>query len=214
MPSPPLQRARPTAGRTSADKRRARDRSLLRDAIVVLIVAAGLAFTWSVREVPNEDHPAAVDLAERLDETFRAVRAGDLDVDDTPAAVAPGVTGARLERVTEGDRWVLTGEAGSDCYVLWWDTDGIRRVRVLSATLPCEPSTTAMSPSPATFDRTGRAVDEDAPTAAWNDVLPDPIRFRFWFIPAMLVGAALGLSALVRMSIALLTGDAPSATRR
>lgn len=214
MPNPPLQRTRRTAGRTSADKLRARNRSLLRDAIVVLAVTVGLAFTWAVREVPNEDHAAAVELTSHLDETFRAVRADDLTVDTTPGELAPGVTGARFERVTEGDRWVLTGEAGSDCYVLWWDTDGVRRVRVLSSALPCEPSTTAMSPSPTTFDRTGRAVDESEPTAAWDDVLPDPIRFRFWFIPAMLVGAALGLSALVRMSIALLTGDAPSATRR
>lgn len=214
MASTRLQRTRPTAGRTRAEQLRARNRSLLRDGIVVLVVAVGLALTWAVREIPNEEHAAAVDLTERLDETFRAVRAGDLAVDTSPTDVAPGVVGARFERVTAGDRWVLTGEVASDCYVLWWDDDGVRRVRVLSSALPCEPSTTAMSPSPNTFDRAGRAVDESAPSAAWDDVLPDPIRFRFWFIPAMLLGAAIGLSALVRMSIALLTGDAPSATRR
>ena len=45
-------------------------------------------------------------------------------------------------------------------------------------------------------------------------MLPDPQKLRTWFLPAVIVGAGVGLMALVRMSIALLTGDAPSATRR
>lgn len=207
-------RARPGPGRSAAEKRRARDRSLLRDGIIVLLVVLGLSVTWAVREVPNERLPPARKLTEQLDATYRAIRSGDVVVDGRSEAVAAGIQGGRFERRTAGDRWVLVGEAGGDCYVLWWDESGVRRVRILSSALPCEPSTEAMSSRPDTFDRTGRAVDESEPSAAWEDVLPDPIRLRLWFLPALMLGGALGLAALVRMSIALITGDTPAATRR
>lgn len=207
-------KARPAPGRSAAEKRRARDRSLLRDAIVILVVVVGLSVTWALREVPNERLPPALELTERLDATYRAIRSGDLAVEGTSEAVAAGIQGGRFERRTGGDRWVLVGEAGGDCYVLWWDEAGVRRVRILSSALPCEPSPEAMSSRPETFDRTGRAVDESEPSAAWSDVLPDPIRLRLWFLPGLMLGGALGLAALVRMSIALITGDTPAATRR
>jgi hypothetical protein len=208
--SPP----RPSVPRTGfgAARRRERNRSLVRDGIVVLLVLVGLGVTWSVREVPNEDLPPALELTRRFDEVFRAVRAGDV-VLETVRPVAPGIEGGLFERSTRGDRWVLTGEAGGECYVLWWDEAGVQRVRVLSAALPCEPSTDAMSARPGTFDRTGRAVEESE-TAAWGDVLPQPTILRIWFLPVLIVGGGLGLAALVRMTIAVLTGDAPSATRR
>lgn len=200
--------------RTTA-QRRARNRSLLRDGIVVVLAVVGLGASWAVREVPNEDFPVAVELVQRLDTTFRDVRAGELDVGIAPEVLADGIMGARFESATLEDRWMLTDEAGSDCYVLWWDSEGVRRVRTLPSGSTCEPSATAMSPDPSTFGRIGRAVDEEgAGIGQWRDVLPAPVRLRYWFLPALIVGGGIGLAALVRVSIALLTGDAPSATRR
>jgi hypothetical protein len=193
---------------------RARNRSLLRDGIVLLLVVVGLGLTWVVREVPNEEYPPALGMSQRLDDTYRAVRSGDLDIGIGPETVAPGITGARFERRTLADRWVLTGQVGSDCYVLWWNTDGVRTTLSLPYWVPCRPSVDAMSSRPGTYERIGRSVDETAATAAWEEVLPEVVRLRRWFFAALILGGGIGLGALVRITIALLTGDAPSATRR
>lgn len=216
MTATPLQSARaPTPEERLRRQRRARDRSLVRDGIIVVLAVVGLTVSWAVRDVPNAEFPVAVELVQRLDATFRDVRSGEVVVGTASEVVADGITGARFENATLGDRWMLTGQAGSDCYVLWWDSDGVRRVRTLPSGEACEPSTDAMSPRPMTFDRIGRVIGEDdASIDQWADVLPDRVRLHYWFLPAMIVGAGIGLSALVRMSIALLTGNAPSATRR
>lgn len=192
---------------------RGRNRSLLRDGIVLLLVVVALGVTWVVREVPNEEYPPALEMAQRLDATFRAVRAGELDVGTEPETVAPGLTAARFERRTLDDRWVLTGQVGSDCYVLWWK-DGVRTTLSLPYWAPCEPSVDAMSSRPGTYERIGRSLDETAGTEAWEGVLPEVVRLRGWFFAALILGGGIGLGALVRITIALLTGDAPSATRR
>jgi hypothetical protein len=194
------------------DKRRARNRSLLRDGAVLLLLVLVLGLAWTVRETPNADLPPARDLTGRMDDVFRLARSGQLDIGTTPRVVAPGIQGGLFERRTRSDRWVLTGESGSDCYVLWWDDEGVRRTRVLSSALPCEPSTGTMAPG--SFERLGRAVDEAAPTAAWTDVLPEAVQLRAWFLPVLIVGGGLALAALVRMIIALMVGDAPSTVRR
>lgn len=197
------------------DRRRARDRSIRRDAVVAVLVAASLWAAWLVREQPDPTRPPAVELTQRLDALYRDVRAGELDLDTEPRTVAPEVRGARFPRVTMGDRWVLTGTSGSTCYVLWWDEAGARRTRTLPSGHACEPTTEAMSPKPGTYARLGPEVVED-PTApsAWTGVVPDPVRLRWWYLPWTIVGGGVLLSALVRISIALLTGAPPSATRR
>lgn len=196
-----------------ADRRLARNRSLMRNGVLVLVVIVGLGTAWFVREIPNEDLPPALELTQRFEAAYREVRAGELALPERPERVAPGVSGAQLALSGE-DRWVLTGEVGRDCYVLWWDEAGSRRTRTLTSALPCEPSTAAMSSRPETFERIGRAVEETEATAAWELVLPDPISHRVWFLPALILGGGIGLAALVRITIAILTGNTPSATRR
>jgi hypothetical protein len=195
-----------------AARRRARDRSLLRDGLVLLVVAVGLAVLWPNRLVANEDFPLAQALVARFDAMFQEVRAGR-EVPTTPSELAPGIEGIRFERGGE-ERWVLTGEAGSDCYALWWDAEGVRRGRTVPSTLSCEPSSTLTSPRPEHFQRVGQSVRDPASPYAWAPILPDPLVLRLWFLPAIIVGGGIGLAAAVRMTIALLTGDAPSATRR
>jgi hypothetical protein len=196
-----------------AARRRARDRSLLRDGIVLLLVVVGLSVAWALRLTPTPELPAAREVTARIDVAYEAVRAGTLELGTEPERIAEGIVGAR---VTTGDtaRWVVTGQAGRECYAMWWDEDGTRRVRAVPSTLPCEPASQLTSPRPDTFDRIGRATPADEPTSGWDLVLPEPFSYRVWFLPAIIIGGGIGLSALVRITIALLTGNAPSAVRR
>lgn len=210
-----LDRSHPTLLADEQDRarqrRRARNRSIVRDSIVLVVMVVVVAVTVVIREIPNEAHPEAVALTARMDAVYTDVRSGALRLTESPEPVADGVTGAELEGV---DRWMLTGQAARECYVLWWDLEGVRRVRTAPSHLDCEPSRTLTSPRAETYQRIGRAVDEAAPSAAWETVLPDPVRLRIWSLPVMILGGAVALGALVRISIALLTGLPPSAVRR
>lgn len=196
-----------------AARRQRRDRALRRDGAIALVAALVLVLIWPVRQIANPDLPLAQELTAQMDATFRAVRAGELDLPTSPAEVAPGIRGLLLERPF-GDRWVLAGEAGSDCYAMWWDAEGLRRARTVPSGRACEPASELTSSLRDSFDRAGRAVAEADAASPWELVLPAPFVLRRWFLPAVIVAAAIGLSALVRMSIALLTGDTPAATRR
>jgi hypothetical protein len=195
-----------------AARRRARNRSLLRDGIVLLLVSVALLSLWPARLVANEDLPPAQALADRFDALFLQI-SGGREVPTTPTALAPDVDGVRFERGGE-ERWVLTGEAGRDCYALWWDEAGVRRARTLPTTMTCQPSSLATSPRPEHFERIGRSVRDPEAAYEWAPVLPDAFRYRVWFLPALIIGGGIGLAAAVRMTIAVMTGDAPSATRR
>jgi hypothetical protein len=184
----------------------------VRDGIILLLVTGALLVAWQFRLTPNEDRPPAEELTRRFDALFDELR-DDRGLGATPAEVAPGIEGGRFE-VSGRPRWVLTGRAGSDCYALWWDDEGVRRGRTLPSDMTCEPSRTATSPLPQHFDRIGRAVDDPAAPYQWGPILPDPVRYQLWLFPALIVGAGVGLAAAVRMVIALLTDNAPSAVRR
>jgi hypothetical protein len=205
-----------------AARRAARNRALRRDGLLLAVVVVVLAAIWPQRLVANEDLPLARELTAEMDAIAAAVRAGELELADEPALVPPpdgvasagdGVRGMRISRPT-GDRWVVTGVAGRDCYAMWWDEDGTRRARTVPSTLPCEPATSLTLPRPDTYDRVGQAAREDSGVDPWARVLPDPWRYRFWFLPAVIVLAGVGLSAMVRMTIALLIDDAPKNVRR
>jgi hypothetical protein len=205
-------RSRSGQGDVLAARRRARNRSLVRDGIILLLVSVALLVAWQFRLTPNEDRPPAVELTQRFDALFLELR-DDRGLGTTPTEVAPGIEGGSFE-VSGRSRWVLTGSAGSDCYALWWDEDGVRRGRTLPSDLPCEPSRTATSPLPQHFDRIGRSVDDPAAAYQWEPILPDPVRYRLWFFPVLIVGAGVGLATASRMVIALMIDNAPSAVRR
>jgi hypothetical protein len=193
-------------------RRAARNRALRRDGTVLVAVCLVLAVLWPFRLVDNPDRPLALELTANMDAIFFEVRdGGDLPAEATE--VAPGIQGARVQ-VGQRDRWVLTGQAGIDCYSLWWDADGVRRGRTLPQTVTCEPVTTATSTRPEHLDRSTSAERDPQAAFEWGPVLPDAQLFRGWFLPLVLVGGGIALAALVRISIALLTDNAPSAVRR
>jgi hypothetical protein len=208
-----VRQAAPSPEQQRRERRRARDRALKRDGAVLVVTLVALSLLWPQRLVPNADLPLAEDVTAEMDATYRAVRAGDLDLTDEVAEVADGIAGVRFERAG-GDRWMLTGRAGADCYALWWDDAGTRRARTVPTTFACEPASDLSSPRPETFDRIGQATREDADRDPWRNVLPDPWRYRMWFLPAVIIWAGIALSAAVRMTIALLIDNAPSAVRR
>lgn len=196
-----------------AGRRAARNRSLLVNAAVLLLVVAALGVAWTLREIPNPDLPPARVLAADMEAVYRQQRAGEVPIGTSVIDVADGIAAVMVARPA-GDRWVLTGTAGHDCYAMWWDEAGERRVRTVPSDLECTPSAWLTAPHPSAFERIGPAVDEDAAAAAWDAILPEPYVLRPWYLPAVVVLAGLGLSAVVRITIALLTGDAPAATRR
>lgn len=210
-----LNRTHPAAvadeGERARRRRQARNRSIVRDGAILAVAVAVLVVTVLVREIPNEAYPEGVALTAQMDVVYTEVRAGARTLTESPESVADEVIGAKLDGV---DRWMLTGQTAGDCYVLWWDVEGVRRVRTAPSHLDCEPSRTLTSPRAETYQRIGRAVDEEAPSSAWETVLPDPVRLRIWSLPVMIFGGAVALGALVRISIALLTGLPPSAVRR
>jgi hypothetical protein len=206
-------RQAPSAEQQRRERRRARDRALKRDGAVLVVTLVALALLWPQRLVLNADLPLAEDLTAEMDVTYRSVRAGDLDLADEVVEVGDGISGARFERAG-GYRWVLTGRAGADCYAMWWDEDGTRRTRTVPTTFACEPASELTSPRPETFERIGQATREDADRDPWQRVLPDAWRYRMWFLPAVIAGAGIALSAAVRITIALLIDNAPSAVRR
>ncbi|MFA9429114.1 hypothetical protein [Egicoccus sp. AB-alg2] len=212
-PAPASSGRAPKPAEVLARRRAARDRSLRFNGVLLLLVVAGLAFVWAVREIPNPALPPARELTTDMETVYRAQRAGDLRIDTEVSTVADGVEGVTIPR-PDGDRWVLTGTAGRDCYALWWDEEGVRRVRTVPSDLDCAPSSWLTASHYSAYDRVGPAVEEDAPLAAWDAILPEPVTNRVWYLPALIVLAGIGLSALVRITIALLTGDAPSASRR
>ena len=123
-------------------RRAGRNRSLLRDGMVVLLVAIGLVVAWSVRLIDNPDRPLAETLTATMDATFRAERSGQLTLGPQTTAVADGIEGLHLDAGTDVERWVLTGRAGSDCYAMWWDVDGCSpgpHAAVHPAVRPVEP---------------------------------------------------------------------------
>jgi hypothetical protein len=190
-----------------AEQRRAVRRALLLHLAVLAVLAGVLAVVWAIRFVPNEDHPAALEAVAALDARFADWRGGDLSLDEEPTELGDGVVGARLTRAVGSDRWVLVAPGGSRCYALWWDDAGVRRARTLAVGLPCAPTAEVTSQRLVDIDQAAQAQMDPTSPLDWSALIPAPERFRVWFLPAMILGLALGLSVLVRASIVLITHD-------
>jgi hypothetical protein len=199
--------ATPPRHLSPAEQRRGVQRALLRHAVALAVLAGVLAAVWSVRFIPNEDQPAALEAVAALDARFADWRAGELTLDEEPTELGDGVIGARLTRAVGSDRWVLVAPGGTRCYALWWDDAGVRRARTLAVGLPCVPTADVTSQRVVDIDQAAQARMDPTAPFDWSALIPDAERFRIWFLPAMIVGIALVVSVLVRASIILITHD-------
>ncbi len=121
-------------------------------------------------------------------------------------------TRLRGARVALGDDelTVLIGEAGGECYVLYWSPHRSRRARVLGAALPCEATPAIASVGLGSYKRQTPAWSWHLPwiqgSFDWDVILPPAIRQRIWFLPALLLLSAVALTVITRASVILLTG--------
>ncbi|HKJ54454.1 MAG TPA: hypothetical protein VJ978_00565 [Nitriliruptoraceae bacterium] len=176
-------------------------RVVWRDVAVIVVVATIVVIAGSVRFTPNEALPPAQELTGSMDAVYRDVRSNDLQLPQDDTMVAPNVLGARV-----GDgRWSLAGQVDDDCYAMWWDDSGLRRVRLVPVTVACTPANGA-DDSRLTIAAVAPAAPESAATANWDSLWPDATRVKAWWLPLLFVAGALILSAGVRIVVMLVTG--------
>lgn len=203
------ERARTEIGRQEAERRRRRDRSLVRHAIVLLLVIATAGAIYATRRIPDPAYADGLEVTTQMDLAFEAFVAGELTLGDAPIEVTDRVDGA-LVGVGERTYAVLTGEASSDCYALWWDVDDlVRHGRTLAEGLTCRPATIVTSVRDIHFERVGTVVTDPTVPYGWGRVLPLPERDGLWFLPSMVVLVGVGLSLVARIVTTYLTGTPP-----
>lgn len=173
---------------------------LWRDVAVIVFTAIAVTVAGSFRFTPNERLPPAQALTASMDAVFSQQRSGDIVLGDEARTVAPGVMGARID-----GRLVVAGEVDDVCYSMWWGESGVRRVRVMPRTVACTPSNGA-SDSRMNVAVVAPAAPEGAAMANWEPLWPDATRVRVWWLPLLLVAAAIALSAFVRIVVLLVTG--------
>ncbi len=174
--------------------------SIWRDVAIIVVTALVVVVAGSLRFTPNEKFPPAQDLTASMDAVYDQQRAGDLVLESAARIVTPGVTGARID-----DRFAVAGELDNVCYAMWWDESGVRRVRTIPQTVECSPANGA-SDSKLTVAQVAPAAPASASMANWEPLWPDATRVRVWWLPLMIVAAALILSAFVRVVVMLVTG--------
>ena len=178
----------------------------------VAIVLAGLA--WAVRLVPDEAHASGLAATAALDTRFEAVRDDTLRLPQEPGDLGDQVEGAQ-RRMREGvDVHLLVRRDGARCYGLWWNADMVRNGRLVASNRPCAAETFVASNRVNDFDRAGPIEQDPAAAYDWSNVVPEPIRLRFWFIPGVILLGGVGLSMLVRLSILAITKEPPAHWRR
>lgn len=203
------ERARAEIGRQEADRRRRRDRSLVRHTIVLLLVLGVMGAIYATRRIPDPAYADGLAVTTQMDLAFEEFVTGDLALAEEPEAVDERIDGGL---VTVGERTfaVLTGEAGGDCYALWWGVDDLaRHGRTLAEGIACRPATIVTSVRDIHFERVGRVVDDPTVPYGWGRVLPLPERDRAWFLPVMAVLAGVTLSIIGRIVTTYVTGTPP-----
>jgi hypothetical protein len=189
-----------------ATQRREWRRSLIRDITVIVVASVVVLIGGAFRTVPNEEYPRAQEFTGRMDEVYRAQRAGELTFPEEAAEVAPGISGAVVDPPTGRDqRWAITGTMDETCYAMWWDESGLRRVRTMPELVACTPENGAED-RPFAIEQSGPAAFEDEPNANWEGLWPDEFAIEIWWWPLLFVAGGFILAAFVRIVVLLVTG--------
>lgn len=187
-------------------QRRALRRSLVRDVVVILVASIAVVIGGAFRTIPNELHPPAQALTDRMDQVYRDQRAGEITFPDVAAEVAPDIEGARIPAGAGRDeRWAVTATLDDTCYAMWWDVTGLRRVRTVPELVECTPANGAEDRGFAIGESAPAAFEEE-PSANWEPLLPDQFRIHIWWWPLVFVAGGLMMAAFVRIVVMLVTG--------
>lgn len=195
-----------------AERRVRRNRSLRRHLLGFLVVIALMSTAFAVHVIANPARTEAEQVVAVLDDTYTAARAGDLVLTAEPVTLDGGVLAAAIE-LRDETLGAAVGEAGGECYALWWGEDGVQHPRVLGARLDCLPTADVTSLRTGDTKRGGSAVPEGT-DVNWERLLPDPLAQRVWFLPVMIVLGGVALSLAVRISVIAITGRPPGEVRR
>lgn len=169
------------------------------------IALVGILLAVAIRDVPNPDRPQAMEATEALDEAVEAVRSGSVDLTSAPQQVVPGVTGAA---VGSERRPLLVSEAAGHCYSLLQTETGDQVGQRFSESWECDPSSAMLLIGP----QRGRTQLPPTPSAEpydWEPLLPDPTRWRPWYLAAVIVLSGVAIGAGARMAITLISGSPP-----
>lgn len=192
------------------DLRRRRRRAALRR--IALAGAAGLLLLpvtlW--REVPNDAYPPARAFADRMEDAYRRVDAGDAGITSFTAAEHGFVgTVETLERGgVEADYRLLIGEHDGDCYLIRWVRFEVPFVARLLSRYECAPAPAAFSFAPSGFEAIAVNLSSGQPLN-WVPVLPPEVNLAGWFFPAAIALMVVIIQQLVSLSLVFLRGVAP-----
>ena len=183
------------AGKHDRDRRRKRS-VLLRGGVVVVCVALLIPVTtW--REVDNPAYPEAREMADSMEEAYREVDDGLVDIASFTQET-DGFSGGtfRLSRSgVESDYNVLAGDHKGDCYVIRWVRFEVPFVARLLPRFECEPGGATLNFSPTAFEEI--AINLTSTHALeWQPVIPEPISLALWFFPAVLTLLAVGFQQI------------------
>lgn len=178
--------------------------------VIVAVLAGAMGF---VRFETNPARAEAESLAVAMEAAWRAVDSGAADVHE----FADVVRGAVVPLPNGVDLSVLLGQAGGECYVLYWHPATIRRGRVMTDGWECEPSPRLVSPNEHAYTRWAPRTSWHFPSIQgrfdWEALYPDETRQRGWYFPAMIALAVAAVLLVSRGAGILLGRGAQGASR-
>jgi hypothetical protein len=178
----------------------ARDASLRRHGVVLLVALLGVLLATAVRDVPDPGRDVDAAVVAALDGAARAVTAGRIELTTTPRRVVDGVSAALVG--AHGTTPMLVAAGSQGCYALVVTDLGTLIGRHFSDRWRCEPSSgLAMA-----MNRGG----EVGPTVTVEDPYPwdlpgDP-PWRSWYLLTTMLLAMVAVGVSARIAIVLVTG--------
>ena len=184
------------------DQRRRRNRAAIKHAALMALAGLLLIPAMSGREVDNADFPPAREFADRMEQAYRDVDAGEADI--AQYTVEDDGFGGGVFRVVRGgvenDYNVLVGDHRGDCYVIRWVRLKVPFVARLLPRHDCEPGQPALNFAPSGFEAIAINLSAGSPLN-WEPVLPDQIRLAPWFFPAVLVLLLVMMQQMISLSL-------------
>lgn len=192
---------------SAIDKKSRARAAVVRHALIFTAASLMLASTQLFRQIANPEYSPARAFADRIEEAYRAIDAGEAEITDF-SLDSDGFEG-RVYEVDQDDpataSLVMTGQHEGDCYVVRWRRGRVPFVARLLFHHECIPEGQARTSNPAAFEAIAINISADGPLS-WDSVLPPETRPATWFLPAVIVLLFTMLQQLVSLSLVFLSG--------